>query len=175
MLGLAGDQPELPPLQQWPSYREVRRFCRRVVRATGVEPPLELGELCAAVGKLRGRRLSVHYRALRPGLFGFSFPSPTEPRDFILAADNTSRLHQEHIVLHELGHVLAGHLDESGSTAEVHSGSGDAGQEREWVAESIATVLAERALLYTRRFGERPADPASRALDEALRSGGAWI
>lgn len=94
----------------------------------------------------------------------------------VVVASNTTRLHQHHIILHELGHILAGHLDDpEASTAADHSSGDDTAREREWVAESIATVLAERALLFARRFGDRPVDPATRALDEALRSGVSWI
>lgn len=131
--------------------------------------------LCATVGRLRGRQVAVHYKDLPPGLFGFSAPSVSKPVDCIVAARNTTRLHQEHIVLHELGHVLAGHLDGSESTLTSHNTDDDTTREREWVAESIAMVLAERALLYVRRFGARPADPGTRALDETLRAGGGWI
>lgn len=162
-------------LPRWPSYRQVRRFCRTVVRASGVEPPLDLEALCTAVGGLRGRDIRVEYRPTPPGLYGFSISSRNQPVDFIYAAVNTTRLHQEHIVLHELGHLLAGHLDDLASTSEAYVLAGDVAQEREWVAESIATVLAERALLYTRRFCPRPVDPSTRVLDEALRSGSAWV
>ncbi|WP_253258419.1 ImmA/IrrE family metallo-endopeptidase [Pseudonocardia sp. N23] len=168
--------PSLPaPLPLWPSYRQVRRFCRGVVRAAGAEPPLEVEALCTAVGRLRGRPIEVRYRALPPGMFGFSFAYDKQTRDYVVVAANTTRMHQEHIVLHELGHILAGHIDGEATTAGDHTGDHDAAREREWTAESIAVVLAERALLHTRRFGERPADPGSRALDDALRGGGAWI
>lgn len=164
-----------PPLPPWPSYRQVRRFCRAVVLAGEVEPPLQMETLCATVGRLRGRQIAVHYKDLPPGVFGFSASSISKPVDFIFAARNTTRLHREHIVLHELGHVLAGHLDRAESTITSHSTDDDVSREREWVAESIAMVLAERALLYARRVGDRPLDPAARALDETLRAGGGWI
>lgn len=169
------------PLSQRPTYRQLRRFCRQVVKAIGAEPPLAVDELCVAVGRLRGRPIVVDYRVLPPGVFGFSLPAPapSPPADLVFVAANTTTPHREHILLHEVGHILAGHLDGGRSTASAHSPSGttpvDEVQQREWVAESIATVLSERALLHQERFGDRPVDPASRALDEALRSGRSWI
>lgn len=163
------------PLPQWPSYRQVRRFCRHVVKALGVKPPFAVTDLCREVGAVRGRPILVEYRVLTPGFFGFSFPSDELRSDLVIVAANTTRPHQEHIMLHELGHILAGHLQLGASTAQAHRTTDDAAKEREWVAESIATVLSERAVLDQLRFGDRPTDPESLALDEALRSGKFWI
>lgn len=158
-----------PPLPPWPSYRQVRRYCRAVVRITEVTPPLQPQQLCEAVGRYRERPIHVEVREMPPKLFGFSVGQAAGlDHDWILAAANTTELHRDHIILHELGHVLSGHLDTYWSTAAHDSTEA---RQREWVAESIATALSERALLHSRRFGGGPADP----LDEALRSGRRWI
>lgn len=167
--------PGLPePPDRWVSQRQVRRFCRDVVRAIGLRPPLDVATLCTEVGRLRGRPIHLVHQDMPSDMFGFSMRSPSgQPQDFVFVAANTTRLHREHIVLHELGHVLAGHLDDDAASTLGHDPDAPGG--REWVAESIATTLRERAMVHEQLYPDAAQDPASRALDEALRGGRPWL
>jgi hypothetical protein len=88
----------------------VRRRCQVRLRQLTLPEPFDLAELCRSVSAGRGRELQV--RAI-PGP-----PSParpcgiwiaTEGGDWIFVDQQTSPLHRQHIVLHELAHMLCGH------------------------------------------------------------------
>lgn len=71
-----------------------------------------MAELCRLVGEQRGRRRRL--TAERSGITG-SGPCGMliglEHEDIIRGEQRTSALHQEHIALHEIGHILCGHDD----------------------------------------------------------------
>ncbi|GIH10567.1 hypothetical protein Rhe02_86340 [Rhizocola hellebori] len=70
--------------------------------------PFDLSELCRGVEAQRGRRIilvALPLSAAGPcGLW-----LATDEVDFICFEEYTSVLHQRHIVLHELGHILCAH------------------------------------------------------------------
>jgi hypothetical protein len=86
----------------------------------------------------------------------------TEAEDFIFYESNTSQLHQDHIVLHEIGHIIRRHtatdllpdsvfedlfpdLDRSMVTRLLGRSSYTSWQERE--AEAVAGILREASEL----------------------------
>lgn len=88
--------------------RELRRRCRRELRALRIEPPLRVDVLCQRLGERRGRPLRlVSYSLPVPGPFGLWLA--TASADYILYQAETTRVHQDHIILHEVGHILADH------------------------------------------------------------------
>lgn len=88
--------------------RELRRWCRAMLNELDIHPPLDVAELCRRVAKQRGRsiRLLPHPIPV-PGPFGVWIA--TAQADYIVYQQETTTSHQAHIVLHELGHILAGH------------------------------------------------------------------
>ncbi|MFJ9818089.1 hypothetical protein ACIRU3_23055 [Streptomyces sp. NPDC101151] len=91
-----------------------------------------------------------------PGPFGLCVM--TESMDVIFYQQETTRAHQDHIILHEVGHMIAGHGGEQAWPPEDLTGAGpggpalwlqrtcyDSAHERE--AELIATIILERAAL----------------------------
>jgi len=88
---------------------QLRRRCEQRVRALAVPQPFDLVTFCAHVEKLRGRRLE-----LKP-MPGLSAAAPcgmwlsVSDVDYVLYEPNTSQLHSEHIILHELAHMLCDH------------------------------------------------------------------
>ncbi|MGP3973960.1 hypothetical protein ACTWQF_07890 [Streptomyces sp. 8N114] len=69
-----------------------------------------MDELCRNVAEQRGKRLHLHSlprEAAASGICGLWIATPSD--DHIFYAEQTSRVHQEHIVLHELGHLLFEH------------------------------------------------------------------
>lgn len=181
--------------------RTLRRMCRRLARGLDLTLPLDVQRLCQGLGESRGRPIELVCEALPPAVFGFCWAS-TE-RDYIFYQRHTTRLHQDHIVLHEVGHILAGHIQPSddGDLANLASllSRGSApppacarlvaspgapsrvlyrsryDTRQEWEAETIATILRERAMVHEQVFGTAPPDPAVQTLDGALRSARGWL
>lgn len=93
----------------------LRRRCTARLRGIRVPDPFDLDQFCAEVASSRGRPL--HRRplsGLAPGTpCGLWLGLPTA--DYVFYDPDTSPLHAEHIVLHEIAHMLCGH--EAGSGA----------------------------------------------------------
>lgn len=88
--------------------RLLRRRCRRLLNELDIRPPLDVFELCRRVGERRGKPIRLLEHSIPvPGPFGVWIS--TRPADYILYQKETSKPHQNHIILHELGHLLAGH------------------------------------------------------------------
>nr|WP_042183126.1 hypothetical protein [Kibdelosporangium sp. MJ126-NF4]CEL15373.1 Cinorf13 protein [Kibdelosporangium sp. MJ126-NF4]CTQ95588.1 Cinorf13 protein [Kibdelosporangium sp. MJ126-NF4] len=89
--------------------RQLRRRCEQRLRAFAVPQPFDLPTFCADVADKRGRRLE-----LKP-MPGLSAAAPCgmwlslAEVDYILYEPTTSKLHSEHIVLHEIAHMLCDH------------------------------------------------------------------
>ncbi|MEU1736792.1 hypothetical protein [Streptosporangium sp. NPDC020145] len=135
----------------------VRRRCRELLRQLDIRPPLDVADLCRRFGEWRNRpvRLVPH---------PFEVPGPsglwvqTESADYIFYQERTSAPHQDHIILHELGHIFADHpsdeLNIAGQEPQTSSSFPpatrilrrtcyDTDHERE--AELIATIILEWA------------------------------
>jgi hypothetical protein len=88
----------------------VRRRCRAWLRELTLPEPFDLTELCRSVSISRGRPL--HVRGI-PGPASRGRPCgiwiATDDDDWIFVDQQTSPLHRQHIVLHELAHMLCGH------------------------------------------------------------------
>ncbi|RZS40735.1 uncharacterized protein DUF955 [Herbihabitans rhizosphaerae] len=138
--------------------RDLRRTCRRLLNELDIRPPLDVAVLCRRVGEKRGKpvRLVPHPIPV-PGPFGAWIS--TDTADYILYQQETSTAHQNHIILHELGHILAGHSSDEQDDAllgelypdlepdavrrALRRTSYDSKQERE--AETVATIILEWA------------------------------
>ncbi|MGW7292816.1 hypothetical protein ACWGIB_10575 [Streptomyces xiamenensis] len=90
---------------------DLHRLLRRELRSLGATHPLNVEELCDALGKRRGRTLYLRPAPLaKPGPSGYW--AEYETFDVILYQQETTRLHQEHIILHEVGHILVAEEEE---------------------------------------------------------------
>lgn len=86
----------------------MRRRCARLLRQYHVPKPFDVRKFTAGIEEQRGRRIVL-------------VPTPTKSRspcglwlstdgcDYIFFEAGTSPLHQMHIILHELGHMLCEH------------------------------------------------------------------
>lgn len=146
--------------RRWRSALELRRSVRALMRELDATVPLDVEDLCAKLAAKRGRPIElVPYPLPVPGPFGLWLA--TTHRDLVLYQVETTRGHQEHIILHEVGHIISEHPgDETDdrALAEIaptlppetvrralrRTGYDDA-QEHE--AELVATVIKEWALL----------------------------
>lgn len=103
------------------AHRDLKRSVRATLRALEISSPLDLNELCDRLGHRRGRPLTVVGRALPvPGPSGLWIA--TEDSDTIVHQSQTSTAHQTLTIMHELGHVMAGH---SSQPCETESGRSD--------------------------------------------------
>ena len=88
----------------------VRRRCQARLRQLALPEPFDMTELCRSVSIGRGRPL--HVRGI-PGPASRARPCgiwiATNDDDWIFVDQQTSPLHRQHIVLHELAHMLCGH------------------------------------------------------------------
>lgn len=154
--------------------------CRQRLAALDLPRPFDVHALCERIGRHRDRPLTLLPMDLEPG-------SPcglwvgTDERDYIVYQRATTPLHQEHIIVHELAHVLCGHVDSGGlgeeqarrlfpdlapGTVRRVLGRGAYSSEEEQEAELLASMILQRA-----GRERRTADPAADANLRRLESG----
>ncbi|MBW4717288.1 ImmA/IrrE family metallo-endopeptidase [Saccharothrix obliqua] len=101
----------------WWSTRRAHRRCRRLVARLDFPDPFDLTELCRRAGRARGRPIELVPASLSAlGVSGLWLAA--DRLDYIWYEQNTSAPHREHVVLHELGHILCDHGG-SGPAAQV--------------------------------------------------------
>lgn len=124
--------------------RDLHRLIRRELQDLGVTPPLDVEELCQALSRRRGRPLYLREAPLpKPGPSGMW--AEYEDYDVILYQQETTSLHQDHIVLHEVGHILVAENEETAEKAERERTEGvsanDAEEETAVFVEGWAAML----------------------------------
>ncbi|MCZ7415731.1 MULTISPECIES: ImmA/IrrE family metallo-endopeptidase [unclassified Streptomyces] len=88
--------------------KALRRTCEDILGALEVADSPDMFALCEQVGRRRERPVRLAAVDLRDtGVYGLWIA--TQDEDFVLYESHTSRLHQEHIVAHELAHILCDH------------------------------------------------------------------
>ena len=98
------------------SERALRRRCRNLLRQLDARPPLDIPEMCAQLGILRGRPIYLRAHPL-PASGPFGVWLSLSAADYIFYQEHTSQPHQEHIILHELGHLIAEHRSDGRAPA----------------------------------------------------------
>jgi len=152
------------------SLNRLRRRCEAKLQALGLELPVpfDIEVFCQALGARRGRRIVLGPVDTWTGPCGLWVA--TDTTDYFLYERATSRLHQDLIVLHEVGHLVCEHR-----SAELLDGemAGVLGFDPELVTrvlgrmsyssqeEQEAEVLASLVLMRAVRdpLPSRPADP----------------
>lgn len=87
--------------------RTTKRRVQRLVDDLAVPDPYGIDALVEQAADARDRDITVVSTRMPTGLSGAWVQTPE--RDFVFCEQDTSALHREHIVLHELGHMLCGH------------------------------------------------------------------
>lgn len=165
----------------WRSGLEVRRAVRRLMRELDIGSPLDVVDLCDRLGTKRGRpiRLIPHPLPV-PGPGGLWLA--TTHMDVILFQAEATAGHQEHIILHEIGHLISDHPGDEGDEGDdellselmpdlppeavkraLRRTGYDTAHERE--AELVATVIKEWATL----LGHLEPNPSPHGGDTASR------
>jgi hypothetical protein len=157
----------------------LQRRCEVRLRALALPRTIQLPALLQGVSDLRGRRIVVCPTSTRPAPCGLWLAASS--RDYIFYEAETTPLHQAHIVLHELAHLVCGHqsaqvlepellrsllpdLEPSVLQRVLRRASYDTEQEQE--AELLASMLLERL---APRESASPIDAEAQAALEQLR------
>ena len=133
------------------SERALRALCRAELKGLDLDLPLDVAQLCERYGDRRGRPIRLIEHALPAGVPNGIWLAATDA-DYFFHQAHTSRLHRNQIVVHELGHLIAGHQilgeasaagiaaltqDESAAALRRTCYSDDA----EWEAEMLASLI----------------------------------
>jgi hypothetical protein len=150
--------PSLDPAGRQRRLKRLRKDGTRRIEQLGLPDACDIETLCARLGEDRRRPLT-----LVPAAIESSQPCgmwlSTRDVDVIFFDADTTRAHQEHIILHELGHIICGHRTAGGMNDAsarqlfpdldpalvrdmlMRTGYDD---EQEQEAEVLASLLAER-------------------------------
>jgi hypothetical protein len=170
------------------SERHLRRRCRDLLRELGIRPPLDVATLCARLAEHRGRPIHLMPFPLPvPGPYGVWLA--TSRADHIVYQEQTTRPHQDHIILHELGHLIAGHpsdeddggllramfptIDPEVVRLMLRRTSYDTSQERE--AETVATIILQWASVLDFIVPRLSSSAGSLNMQDALGERVGWL
>jgi hypothetical protein len=151
--------------------KQLRRRCAARLRELDLPTPFDVRSFCDAVGDRRGRPIRLCPVTSQAGPCGLW--AAGSGVDYIFYERSTSLLHQEHIILHEVSHLLCGHqpgpvsdeersrllfpdLDSAMVRRILARTAYSADEEQE--AELLASLILQRTVGRTLRH-ERPADP----------------
>ncbi|MFF9409863.1 hypothetical protein ACF1B0_30720 [Streptomyces anandii] len=122
-----------------------------------------------------------------PGPFGVWIA--TRASDYIIYQRETTKPHQDHIILHEVGHILAGHHSDEGDEDLLNLMLPDIApqairralrrtsydQEHEREAELVATIILEWASVLNRVAPPPMNDVSVRRVQTALGDRQGWL
>src|SRR4051794_28622757 len=100
------------------NLRQLRRSCAAKVQALDLPSPFDVQTFCHSLEQARGRAIRLVPKALPTGSPSGLCVS-TKTGDYIFYEAQTSPLHQEHIILHEVAHLICDHRAISVSRQEV--------------------------------------------------------
>jgi hypothetical protein len=89
------------------NLRAVMRRCRACLQKLDLPEPFSVEKLCSHIEGQRGRPLKLQPLKSEEGPYGLLVSSSRA--DYVFFVQNTTAVHQRHIVLHELCHLLLGH------------------------------------------------------------------
>jgi hypothetical protein len=88
---------------------EVRVRCEQLIREFDFRDPFNLSELCAKLARRRNR--PIHLLAMPAGAGNPSgLCISTAAADYVFYDGESAGVHRDHIILHEFGHLLFGHV-----------------------------------------------------------------
>ncbi|WP_158510703.1 hypothetical protein [Kutzneria albida] len=88
--------------------KRLRQHCAALVNEVDVPDPFDVRELCARLGAARGKPIHLLPQAMPAGGPCGLWVS-TDNAEYIVYEERTSAPHREHIILHEIGHLLSDH------------------------------------------------------------------
>ncbi|MFI9504878.1 hypothetical protein [Nocardia sp. NPDC052566] len=149
-------------------HAELRRRCRRRLAEAGLLGAGDSLSACAEFASRSGRPI-VSSAITMPSNSMHAMLVRTTDIDYIVYERDTTRLHQQHIIAHELGHLIWNHrgIAEFGDGQEIVAvlGRGNYDPVEELEAEVTATLLLERQRSV---LGRPVGSDRARAMGEAL-------
>ncbi|MGH3687663.1 MAG: hypothetical protein ACRDRU_22745 [Pseudonocardiaceae bacterium] len=144
--------------------RQTYQKCQAVVSSLNIPRPFSVDALVCEIARTRGRPI---YLYALPGGFATNLCGlwvSTHTHDEIYFEEKTTSFHREHIILHEIGHILCDHgvgysvdpaglarflPDLSSSLIERLLGRTDYASEQEQEAELVASLIRTAAGAFT--------------------------
>ncbi|WP_040765907.1 hypothetical protein [Tsukamurella sp. 1534] len=162
--------------------KALRRLCEKEVRSLDLDLPFDAVQLCEKYGARRGRDILVISQPLPVGM-----PNGLwlvgDDADYFFYQANTSRLHREQIIIHEFGHLIAGHqhvaaenpveVPPEEAAAALHRTCYD--DEHEWEAEMIASIILGWAAKAGAVAGRTAKHDSLRGIQRALGGHSRWL
>jgi hypothetical protein len=166
----------------------LRRHCRRLLRELDLRPPLDVTDMCERLSRYRGRPILLAEHPIPvPGPFGVWLS--TSRADHIFYQRETTRPHQVHIIVHEIGHLIADHrsdeqdddllqliypdLAPEAVRRALRRTSYDTAQERE--AETVATIILQWASVLDAVTPRLSASRGGQSTQDALGDRMGWL
>jgi hypothetical protein len=158
------------------SLRDVRERCSRILDECSVPRPFELDTFRRVVEQRRGRRITLVPRDHMVGPCGVLIS--LQDADYVFYEAVTSPVHRDHIIVHELGHLLCDHVPQERIGDDVVRfllpdldpgmvrralGRTAYGQVEEQEAEMVASLVLGRP-----RVERAPTDPLMDRLQRSL-------
>ncbi|WP_053688936.1 hypothetical protein [Streptomyces sp. WM6372] len=127
---------------------QLRSHSRRLIRRLAPQLPLSVTTLCELLGEDRGTPISLlEWDLPADGPFGVLISRQDE--DVIAYQAKTTKAHQAHIILHEVGHIIAYDIEgERPADMQLRTCYSDR-DERD--AEIIASTIMNQAISMSRR------------------------
>lgn len=86
----------------------VQKRCEARLRDLPIPIPFDVHVFAEQVAARRGRPIVLHPMLLLGSPFGACVPRPAA--DYVVYEQDTTPLHRQHIIVHELCHLICGHL-----------------------------------------------------------------
>ncbi|MFJ4776995.1 hypothetical protein [Streptomyces sp. NPDC088762] len=139
----------------------LRKRCENILGQLDLTRPFSLDALCSRIAEQRGRPIRLHplpKEAAESGVCGLWVGTATV--DYVFYEAQTTPLHREHIVLHELGHILFGHHSLEGEEADGAAPTVLGRTNYTTTQEQEAEMLASMIRIRTANSGPHTAAPA---------------
>ncbi len=167
------------------SEKSLRVLARNTLRGLDLDLPLDVTQLCDRFGVRRGRAIRLIAHPLPSGVPNGIWLA-AEDADYFFYQANTTRLHQDQIIIHEFGHLIAGHQMIGASLEGLAGGPSDDesdaalrrtcySDEREWEAEMLASLILTWAQDATSAVQATADDDGLRGLQRLFGGHRGWL
>ncbi|GHF36002.1 hypothetical protein GCM10010218_16820 [Streptomyces mashuensis] len=147
--------------------KHVRAEARRLVALLPELPqPWDITVLCEALGRMRGRPVKLHSADLPALPFGMWYDDGRS--DHIIHRSSATGYYRDHIVLHEICHMLAGHGTALRDVAAEARAKGKACNDAE---EELAETFSSMVLKAAGRMRPKGISPVERRAEDLLGAG----
>ncbi|MFF7976215.1 hypothetical protein [Streptomyces sp. NPDC007905] len=89
--------------------RKVRKRCEALVSALDIPSPFSADAFVDELSVRRGRPIRIHTVPIGSAISACGLWIAADTHDTIYVEEKATKFHQEHIVLHEVGHILWDH------------------------------------------------------------------